>query len=99
MITTLTSTSGNSYTSSGRITISCGSATSIDSGPPARAAIRHRNDDGALRLLIGLSGGEDVPCPRRVRFRRGQVRPHERPDVGGPAPLLEALRGQRCSCA
>ena len=54
----------------------------------------------------GRARGEGAARARRVRLGGGQLRPHERPHVGGPAPAVEALRGRRdrrarraCACS
>ena len=49
----------------------------------------------ALRLRAGPARREDAPRARRVRLGRAALRPDERPDVGGNAPAVEALRGRR----
>ena len=46
-----------------------------------------------LRLSARRRGGESGPRRRRLLLGRGQVRPHERPDVGRPAPAVEGLHG------
>src|SRR6266403_6358075 len=46
--------------------------------------------EDSLRLRAGRSRGEGAPRAWRLRIGGRQVRLDERPDVGGPAPCVEA---------
>ena len=84
---------------------SCGSAISTAWRRPARAATRPDGESHVderthtIRLRAGDARREDAARARRLRFGRRQVRRDERPDVGRPAPAVEALRDRgRAPC-
>jgi len=57
--------------------------------PPDTAGLQARDRGLRLQGSAGRREGQARPC--RLRLRRRQVRPDERPDVGRRAPAVEAL--------